>query len=430
MGEAKKLISGSSVVFTGTMIGSFFAYLFNMLTGRMLGPALYGEFTALLSLTSILLVGGGAISIVTMKYASILYAKKNISGLQKLFKKFSAYVFFLAMAMFIICIVLIHPIENYFSITKLLPVIITFSSFFFGFLIIINRGILQGSQKFFVFSLTNALEMFIRLVLGIALVKIGLGLTGSMSAVVLSTAFVYLISLLFLKNIFSLKGKKEENFKFDKKEIFNYSMPALVSAGFLAVALNLDIILVKHFFTPETAGVYAAVSTIGKIILYATSPIVGVMFPLISEKKETGEKHYKLLMFSILLTVVGALVILGVYFVAPGTVIKILYGSDYLVFYSLLPKVGFFILLYALVNIMANYFLAVKNFVFLYFFGVVLVGQIILVELYHNSLEIVIKVLIITTALLFVLLFGYYLITKIEQLKQLFNHNTKEAKEA
>jgi O-antigen/teichoic acid export membrane protein len=416
MNEAKKLISNTSIVFTGTIIGSFFAYLFNMLTGRMLGPVLYGEFTALLSLIAILSVAGGAVMTVTMKYASDLYAKDQILGIKKLYTKFSQYVLVFAFVLFVVCLIFIKPIESYFSLNKTLPIVIALSSFVFSFLIIVNRGILQGTQKFLPLSITGALEMFLRLILGVFLIKIGLSLSGAMAAVVISTAIVYFTTLLPLKKIFKQKSTESEEFIFNKKEIVKYTLPALISSILLMVALNIDIILVKHYFDPETAGIYAAISTIAKIVLYATGAIVGVMFPMISEKKSSGEKHYKLLLFSIILTVVGALIILGAYIIAPGTIIKILYGQKYVVFYPLLSKVGFFILLYALINVMANYYLAIKDFLFLYFFGAVIILQFVLIAANHSSLETVVKILIATSGLLFVLLFGYYLVTKKEQL--------------
>lgn len=416
MNEVKKIISNSSIVFVGTFVGSIFSYLFNMLTGRMLGPSLYGEFTAIMSVMMILSVAGGAILTVTMKYSSELFAKKEFGALEKLFKKFSSYVFQFALFLFVICVLFLKPISAFFSISEITPIVIAFLSFIFGFLIMVNKGILQGTQKFLPLSAAGALEMGLRLFLGVVLIKLGLSLSGAMAAVVLSTAIVYIITLFPVRNIFLRQTKQKEEFKFNKKGIANYTIPALVAAILLTAALNIDIILVKHYFNPETAGIYAAISTIGKIVLYATGPIVGVMFPMVLEKKATGEKHYKLFLFSILLTVIGGLVILGIYAVAPGTVIKLLYGAKYVAYYELLPKVGLFILLYALINILANYFLAIKNFVFLYIFSVILILQVVLIGFEHSSLEMVVKILTATSGLLFALLFGYYLVTKKEQL--------------
>lgn len=429
MSEAKKLFSNSSVVFIGTIVGSFFSYLFNMLAGRLLGPEKYGEFTALLSVMMILSVAGGAIMTVTMKYTSELIAKKYFNALNKLYKKFSRYTAIFAVCLIAVTLIFVKPIGNFFSIDDIVPICITLTSFLFGFLLVVNRGVLQGGQKFFDVTVTTVLEMFLKLLIGVILTKIGLGVSGAMLGVILSTAAVYFVSLWPLNKLLkNTKNSKVEAFIFNRKEIIAYTIPALISSTLLMIALNIDIILVKHYFNAETAGLYAAISTIAKIILYATGPIVSVMFPMISEKKTTGDKHYKLLLLSLLLTFVGAMVILVVYFVAPGSIIKVLYGTSFTSYYSYLPQVGIFILLYSLVNILANYYLVLKSYTFLYFFAFTLGLQLVLIDSYHDTLAVVIKILISTTGLLFALLFGYYLITKKEQLSEFIRGEYGEPK--
>lgn len=418
--DTKKLFSNSSIIFVGTIIGSFFSYLFNMLAGRFLGPEKYGEFTALLSIMMILSVAGGAIMTVTMKYSSELISKRYFNALNKLYKTFSKYTSFFAIALIIVTLLFVKPIGNFFSIKDIIPICIILTSFFFGFLLIVNRGVLQGGQKFFDVASSTTLEMFLKLLIGIILIKIGFGISGAMLGLVLATAITYFLSLLPLTRLLKTKDEnKSESFVFNKKEIVKYAIPALISATLLMIALNIDIILVKHYFDAETAGVYSAISTIAKIILYATSPIVSVMFPMISEKTTTGDKHYKILIISLLFTFFGSIIILVAYFVAPGTIIKTLYGVSYTKYYYFLPQVGIFIVLYSLVNMFANYFLVLKNYVFLYFFSVTVILQWFLIHKNHSSLEIVIKILISTTSLLFTLLFGYYLITKKKQLVNL-----------
>ncbi len=422
MGETKKLLSNSTIIFVGAIVGSFFAYLFNMLVGRWLGPAQYGEFSAIFSLLTILSVGGGTILTVVMRYSGELYATKNYQAITKLLKVFSRYVLFFGLLLFFIGLILIKPIANFFSIEHLLPVAIALSSFIFGFLILVNRGVLQGTQRFFALSVTNCLEPFLRLVLGVILIKLGLEVSGAILGAVLATVIAYFVTFVPLLNFLKKENNTESkaSFAFDKKEIINYSFPTLIVTLLLAFSLNIDVVLVKHYFAPEEAGMYAAISTIAKIILYATAPVISVMFPMISEKKAKGNKHFGIFLFSLLLTLAGALVILAVYYVAPGKVISILYGNKYTSYFYLLPQVGFFVILYALVNIMANYFLAIKNFFFLPFFAVIILAQITLISLNHSSLEILIKILISTIGLLFAFMISYYLLTKRQQVISYF----------
>jgi len=418
MTETKKLVRSSGIIFTGTIIGSFFSYLFNMLAGRLLGPEKYGEFTALLSMMMILSVASVAIMTVTMKYSSELVAKKYFKALHKLYDIFSRYTAIFAISLIAITLAFVKPIGAFFSISDIVPICITLLYFFFVFLLVVNRGILQGGQKFFDSTANITLEMFLKLLIGIALIKIGLGLSGAMLGMIIATGIVYFLSLFPLKKLLETNDdNKSEPFLFNKKEIVAFSVPVLICSALLMIELYLDIVVVKHYFDAETAGLYAAISTTAKIILFATSPIVSVMFPMISAKRTMGNKYYKLFFASTFATIAGALIILGVYTFAPSTILRVLYGTEFISLYSFLPKVGFFILLYSLVNLMANYYLAVKSYIFLYFFTFTLGLQLILIGFNHGSLNSVVEILIATTGLLVILLFGFYLISRIGQIK-------------
>jgi len=332
----------------------------------------------------------------------------------------------LSLIILLIGLALLKPIANFFSLSEYLPIIIILVSVVSGLLLVTNKGMLQGGQKFLDLTIINVIDPILRVIVGVSLVKLGLDLTGAMTAVFVAIGVSYLVTLLPLKKLFNLASKKVENFSFDKKEIVAYSWPTLIAAVLLVVSINLDIILIKHFFSPEDAGIYAAVSTIAKIILYITSPIIAVMFPMVSEQKTKGEKHYRVFLMSLLFTLFGSLVVLAVYMIAPGKVISILYGAKFSSYYYLLPQIGLAVLFYSMVNLMANYYLAIKDFVFLWFFALILVAQVIIISLWHPSLEVVVRTLVMTQGALFTLVFGYYLITKRSQIASYLSGESNE----
>lgn len=428
MEDAKKLISNSVIVFVGTMIASIFSYLFNMLMGRMLGPEQYGEMTAILSLLMITSVGGGAILTVVMKYSGEIYHTGSAASMVKLIKVFSKFVFFLGMICLLIGLALAKPISSFFRIEHIIPVVIAFLSFIFGFMILVNKGVLQGTQRFVALSFVGVLDAGLRLMIGIVLVKIGFGVGGAISAIVLATAIAYIFTFWPIARVIKEHNKNKDGspFWFDKKAIFSYAWPTTVTMFLLTLALNIDIIFIKHFFPSGDAGIYAAISTIGKIILYGTAPIVSVMFPMISERKIKGDKHYILFVLSLILTIIGGLAVLGIFAVAPSRVITLLYGNQYISYYYLLPEVGLFILFYTLVNLISNYFLAVRDFAFLWIFVLVLSIQVITISFWHPSITIVVRTLILTLGLLFGSLMTYYLYTKREQIKLIFGTDNGE----
>lgn len=419
MNDARKMLSNSFILFVGTVVSSFFSYLFNMLMGRMLGPSSYGDMVTIMSVSTIVLVAAGAIVTVMMLYSSELYASNNIEALAKLLRVFSKYLLFLSVILFFAISAVSPQIARFFSISNNLLVVLGFSAVIIGFLISVNRGFLQGVQAFVPLTLINVLEMSARLVLGLLAVRIGFGVGGAVLATVVATILAYIATFKPINKILKHRNERETNFKFDKREILAFAVPTFFASLLISVSLNIDVLLVKHYFGPVEAGTYAAISTIGKIILYLLAPIIGVMFPMISEKRVKGEKHYKTLLLAMFLTSAAAIIILTIYTVAPVFVIKVLYGLKYTQFYYLLPQVGLFISIYTLVNLLCNYFIALKDFTFIGFYLFVILLQIIAVSQFHSTISIVVKEFVLSNSLLFLLLSAYYLFTKRSQIVSL-----------
>ncbi len=417
MSTTKKLLSGSIIVFLGMIASSIFSYVFNMLMGRFLGPVHYGEMTVLLSFFMIVSVAGQAVLTIVMRYSGELYSDKKYSGVNRLFKFFTKNITFLGTAIFLLGTIFIKPISSMFSLSEYVPVLITLAAAVFALVLMVNKGILQGAQRFVAVSMAGVLEMAVRLTLGVMLVRGGMMLNGAMTAIATAPLIAYLVSLIPIKNIFkNFRSEKEDKYYFDKKEMLGYAWPVFITSLMLATSLNIDIFIIKYYFSPEQAGLYSAISTISKIILYATNPIVTVMFPMISESRIKGNKHYKLFLFSMLFTLIGALIILGLYVVAPGKIISVLYGQKYVEFYSYLPEVGLVFLFYAMINLMANYYMAIKDFFFVWFYAISIILLIIVVTYNHSSLTVVIREFIIVFAMQFATMVSYYLYQKREQI--------------
>ncbi len=48
---------------------------------------------------------------------------------------------------------------------------------------------------------------------------------------------------------------------------------------------NIDILMVKHFFPPDLAGLYAAIALVGRLLYFGAWSIVSAMFPVSAENK-------------------------------------------------------------------------------------------------------------------------------------------------
>src|SRR5258708_2536319 len=249
--------------------------------------------------------------------------------------------------------------------------------------------------------LPNFVSAFAKLILGVIFIFLGLSVRGAMLAVVIGAGFAYLLSVKMIDGHFQKESKT--NLNLDK--FIKYSGPVLLQAFAFTSLFTLDVILVKHFFSPYEAGIYATVSTLGKIVYFAAAPVASVMFPHISSRYAKGEKYYELLFGSIGLTFLISLVVVGCYFLFPNLIINILYRSKYIAAAPLLFLMGLFIAFLTMSNLLVNFFLSIDlpRVVILPF--IVAVLQIISIWFFHNSLSQVIMISTIEKAIMFVILF-------------------------
>lgn len=400
-----RLVKNSVIVFTGGMIVSLGNYIFQLLMVRLLSVEHFGELGALNSSLYILSVPAATIATVIMKYVSEFKAKNEIPKVLGLFYGTTKRLLVSGVLGFVIFILISPFIANFLKIPSVLPVIIIGTTIVATLLGSINLGILQGLQNFFNFSLSNIISTVVKIILGALLVGIGMKVSGAVSAIALSGFFAYFLSLYFIKPIF----KNKPDYRFEHNTFLKYSFPVFVT--FLATILlfNLDIILIKHFLSPETAGMYNALSLLGKIVFMVCGMVAAsVMFPMISEAYAQKKPHQHLLRNSVLIVSFLSLGVVVVYFLVPSLVIKILLGSKYI---NLAPYIGWFgiaMFLYSLIDLFTRYFLCIhkNNFIYIILFFVFLQG--LFLSLFHANLWQVVIVMNGVMAATLVSLLIYY----------------------
>ena len=148
----------------------------------------------------------------------------------------------------------------------------------------------------------------------------------------------------------------------------------------------MDIILVKHFFSAQTAGEYGALAMLGRIIFFITAPIVGVMFPMAANAHGNHTDPTKVFKKTIFLVGLIGFVILLSYFFLPDFIIKILIGSKFLSISKFLGWFGLSMFLYSLVGLFAQYFLSIEKIKCTYLVGVGVALQAILISIFHTNL--------------------------------------------
>lgn len=194
----------------------------------------------------------------------------------------------------------------------------------------------------------------------------------------------------------------------DRKRILAYAFPIFLVSLANNSLITTDLLLVKHFFDARSAGLYAAMSNLGKIIFYGAAPVGAVMFPLISKRHSQGQGFKKIFVYSLLLTAVIALGVLFIYWLFPDIAINILYGDKYLEVDKYLLPFGIVITLFTISSLLVNYFLSKEQTLVAYFVLIAAVLQIAGIWFYHGSILSIIYVSLVVVSILLGFLLIYF----------------------
>ncbi len=145
----------------------------------------------------------------------------------------------------------------------------------------VRRGLMQGCYRFAGLAMNVVVEVVVKFVGAILFLHFAMGVTGVMLAVTLSIVAAY------------VSGGPGDEYRFIPGRIkiapFGEGVQAVLYFIGQVVLSNLDILLVKHFFPPPEAGIYAAVALVGRVVFMLSWSVVSSMFPVsASHTKPTG----------------------------------------------------------------------------------------------------------------------------------------------
>lgn len=403
--DSNGYLSGSLIVSVGMLIASFLNYVLQFFLVKVLSIEDFGLFGALNSVSYFVGFPIGVISISVVKIVTELHQKEDPSVINTLFIKLSGYsvIFGTLAAAFIFFQK--HNLLLAFKISN--PTILY--SFLFYICIIalasLPAAFLQGLLKYKYLAYYYIFFSLVRLVFPLAAESLGYGLSGVFGGIVLSVFASYFFSVFFIFE------NRTFNFRTALKNYYVKIIAFSVSVFAVNFALtflnNIDIVMVKRFFDPVSAGYYAGVVLVGKIFLFGAGSVSTVAFSVFStilyKKGNYRQEFYKYFSFQFLV----ALVVFLIFYNFPEFIVQIFFGSKFSPSVTLLPVYSLFILIYILINFIITFLLAIeKTKVFLYLIpGVIF--QFTNIYLNHESLSQIIRVNVYTGIITLVLLITF-----------------------
>jgi len=379
----------------GGMVANGVNYLYHLLMGRALGPESYGVLASAFAVIYIVSVIPVSASFAVVKFIS---SAKDTKEMYSIFLAVKKLVFRIAAILGVILLIVSPFFAQFLHIDNVLIIAMIAPILFFVISTLVYQSTLQGLLKFWGVTGPIIVSSVGKLVLGLLFVILGMSVVGAMLGIMIAALLAFLYAKMLSGNI----PRATKKLEYDLKPLLVYAAPVLVQAVAFTMIFTVDLILVKHYLPPFEAGLYAALSTLGKIIYFAVQPVSSVMFPIVSGKKSRGESYRRVFVFTYSVSVVVSFFIVGMYYLFPELAIGVLYGSDYLAAKDALVWMGLFISVYNLCYFMVNFLLSLGKTKVVVLPAAAFVLQTILVVVFHSSVIEVIKVSLSVVMVLFI----------------------------
>jgi len=367
---------------------------------RRLQPVEYGVLNALFSLWMILSMPAGTLQTVVTKYVSQHFGKKEFAQIKYFLIHFGKRIILSAICFLAVFWSLTPVIGNFLKIYSLSLILIAGVILFLSIISPLVMGVLQGAQRFLAMAINGIIGSVLKLILGIGLVALGFQVMGAIVGIGLAVLLTLILAY-FQLPVQLLKVREFHSRELRMKSVYRYSVPVFFSLLGWMVLTNGDVILVKHFFSPEDAGFYSIAQMVGKIILFLPAVIGAVLFPKMSEAFSEERATKPLLKKGLLIT--GVLCVSASIFcgLAPGFVLKVLARKEAAEAVRLVPLFCIAMTFYALVQLFLTYNLAVHRFRYTAYLLAAAILQVGLISWFHPSLSAVLFSLILNSILLF-----------------------------
>jgi O-antigen/teichoic acid export membrane protein len=384
-----KFIRGSALLFAAMMVGNVFGYFFQLAMGRMLTVEAYGEMNALMSLMILFGLPFSTLLNFFARQTAIYFSTSNLTKIKGL-HRFGTIKTYIVMVPVICLLGLLSPlIADYLELTFDLVLAILLCVFITA-IITVNTGIIQGMQYFRSLSIISAGTSILKFAFAVLFVGFGWGVRGALGGLI-ATGLVVWGGSQWL--ILSRLPETKKNFILAFNEVYRYVGGLFLANSFFAVMTQADVILIKHYFPAQEAGLYASAAIIGKAVMYLPGAIVMALFPMVATNQEAGQSSWKMLSKALMITIVlsgsGAIIL----FIFPEYVMKALFGERYLSAAPIVALFGFAMLPMALVLLMMNFHLAQGKTKCVYFLAMAVIIEITGIHCFKGNLKSILYVI-------------------------------------
>ncbi len=378
----RRLLFEFGVVWTGGTLANILFYLYQVMVGRRLGPEEFGLFTALFGVVYLASGLMQAIQATTARLVAEDEARgRGLAG-RDLVVPALLRVSLLGLGTLVVFTAMSPWIASYVKTGAATPVAVTGLIIFVMLALPVAHGALQGLQHFALYSGVTLLHAGTRLGLGALALGMKWGTLGVLGAAGGASVITASVAIAAIRPSFKVSMRRGPS-----RGALSVLIPALIAAVAVIFPGSVDVIMVRHFFSPMDSGLYSGTATLGKIVLFLPAAACTVLFPKFAADSIHGTRDPSLLFKGLIGTAALAGVVAAVFGLLPGTSLSLLLGDGYAGAQGLVAAYAASMFVFSLTLIVANYHLARGGHTYFYLILLPhLVAIVALIYAFHQSL--------------------------------------------
>lgn len=360
------------------------SYVYAVVIARLLGPSSYSALASLLAFGTIIAVGiGGPLQSIIARYVAADTALGLEHRARYLVRKVLVVVACASAVVLVLTCALSWPIKEWLNIATLPPVLLL--ALFTSLWLIhpVMSGTAQGNQRFKLLSIAFVAAAVTRIVIGIVLVALGLGVSGAMIAEVASGVVVLALLGVSVKRWL---GQGPAYGEIDVTHLKRFATTVIVSSTCLAAFIYLDVFLVRGLIGGVQAGYYAAAQKLGTVIYFIPGIMAVVLFPRVSANHANEISSWRALarVEGVVLVLCGS--IAAFLALAPEWSMRLVFGSKYVGGSGLVPIFALAMFFFSLLPVPVQFLQATDRHRFIYVLILGVVAETVAILLFHETI--------------------------------------------
>jgi O-antigen/teichoic acid export membrane protein len=304
-------------------------YASNLVFSRQLGTVGFGELTSLLALALILAVPLGAAQTVVAERVALAHAAGDSERVAFLARHALGHVLTLGTVAGVVYLACIPLIISVLDIREPGPVIALAPFVVLNFVSTVATGVLQGMGRFTALGWLIFAAASSRLAFGLPWALAGGGAGGAIAGQSLGLLVVMVVVGWRFRSSWAPRGTSAAALGMRRRIDMRAFSASGAFIGF-AILSNLDIVLSRLYLDGDDAGVYAALSTVGKLIIFLPAAISVLMVPRAAiAHAEDARDGAGVLRLAVGAALASTLLIAVPAVAFPGTLVDVMFGTGY-----------------------------------------------------------------------------------------------------